>query len=596
MKNSIFREFKERLVTVCNASKHPTRRDYWVIAFFFLILLLPNIALAVQFYSPVQVCVLLGMALFILLLPTVFLPIRTWLFLEGLLLLLLPFDLASWLSMRHPITEGFMMSIWHTNFSEAMEQIRMYVVPILAYVVLLVVYFVLLFKLLPRNLWLPTRTRFLVLLPILVIGLLVISFLPRDCMPQLNNDYFNPRGRHYAFKWVLNHTFPFDVTKQYFAVKRERAFLQKCADERGVVLQPNEVVYYGIEPEMIGVLVIGETSRACNWQIAGYHRATTPRLAQRTNLYFFDDVFAGANFTLLSVPQLISQATPEELYKWKETPMLTEIFANAQYYQGWISIQSLGDVWMDIATRACSYTSLHTGNWDFDLHDVELLPRVEAFLNEQQHLHKFLVVHTIGGHFAYTKRYTSDYAHFKPELEDESNSYWALRLSGNANQNLVNSFDNTIVYTDMILDSIIYHVEKQQKPAFLLYVADHGECLLEPPDYHAYHSYDLPSHYEAHVPFFIWLSDEYKALYPATDSILRAHQHLPAQSTATFYTLLDLAKVRYNTDSTRSLVSPYYKSPTVRYISNPDGKLCPEPIYNGGELCPVFRQFSSEKE
>ena len=587
MKRSILHTLIERVAAVHNRGKYPTRRDYLIIAFFFVILLLPNVALAVQFYPLSQSLILLSMAFFMLLLPTVFLSIRTWLFLEGVLLLLLPLDLSSWLSMRQPITEGFMLSVWHTNQSEALEQLRMYVAPIVAYLLLLIAYFFALFKFLPHNLWLPRRTRFLVLLPSIIFAVFLISFADRTHIPQFDEE-FQPRGRHHAFKWVLNHTYPFDVLRRCFAVARQTRYLQKCVKERSIVIRQNEIVYSGNSPEMLGVLVIGETSRACNWQLAGYLRKTTPRLAKRSNLYFFNDVFAGANFTLLSVPQLISKATPDNLYQWQRSPMLTEILAEGGFYQGWISIQSLGDVWMDIARRACNFVSLHTGNWDRDLRDEELLPRVENFLKELPNERTFLVTHTIGGHFAYTKRYTAAYAHFKPEIENESTSFWDFRLSGKKNQAFVNSFDNTIVYTDMILDSIISYVEAQHRPAFLLYVADHGENLLEPPDFHAYHSYDTPSHYEAHVPMFIWLSDEYKTLYPAADSILSSHQNMRVQSTCTFYTLLDLARVQYGTDSTKSLLSPYYCPPYERPISNPDGKLCPEPPYQGGNVCPVY--------
>ena len=570
-----------------NKQKLPTQRHYLITVFFLLFLLLPNIALAIQFYPLVQALILSGMALAILLLPSTFLPIRIWLLVEGILLLLLPLDLASWLSMRQPITDGFMLSVWHTNQTEAIEQLRQYVLPIVAYILLLVAYFIVLFKLVPSKLWLPRKLRFFVLLPSILLVLVGISFAPTACMPQFDEE-FTPRGRLYPIKWVFNHTYPFDVTRRINAVRRQLRFLEKSAKERGIVIQPEEVNFSGNSEDMLGLFIIGETSRACNWQLAGYHRETTPRLAKRTNLYFFDDVFAGANFTLLSVPQLISEATPQELYKWNKSPMLTEILHTADYYQGWISIQSLGDVWMDIARRACNSLSLHTGWLDRSLRDEVLLPRIKKFFDTELQTRTFLVTHTVGGHYAYTKRYTESYAHFKPELEKEIGAYWDLRLSGKSNTSFVNSFDNTIVYTDMILDSIISYVEEQHKPAFVLYIADHGENLLEPPDFRAYHSYDIPSHYEAHVPLFIWLSDEYKALYPATDSILRAHQHLPVQSTATFYTLLELAKVSYITDSTKSLISPYYCPPTERPISNPDGRLCPEPPYNGGDICPAY--------
>ena len=567
-----------------NTPKRQSLRDYILVALFLLVLLLPTVAIIIQFHAPYFAPALINMALAIFLLPALFLPARIWLFIWGLFLLLLPIDLATWFSMHQPITQGFIMSILHTNKAEATEQLNQYLIPLIAYLLLLATYFIVLFKYVPHKFWLPRRVRLFLLTPYILVSTLLI---PTITIAN-SEEHQEFRGVHPSLKWTFNNVFPFDVIRRVISAQREIAYLQKFAEERTITLEKDACKYTGQPTDMLGVLIIGETSRACNWQLAGYHRETTPRLAKRTNLYFFDDVFAGANFTLLSVPQLISEATPQELYKWNKSPMLTEILHTADYYQGWISIQSLGDVWMDIARRACNSLSLHTGWLDRSLRDEVLLPRIKKFFDTELQTRTFLVTHTVGGHYAYTKRYTESYAHFKPELEKEIGAYWDLRLSGKSNTSFVNSFDNTIVYTDMILDSIISYVEEQHKPAFVLYIADHGENLLEPPDFRAYHSYDIPSHYEAHVPLFIWLSDEYKALYPATDSILRAHQHLPVQSTATFYTLLELAKVSYITDSTKSLISPYYCPPTERPISNPDGRLCPEPPYNGGDICPAY--------
>ncbi|MDE6322584.1 MAG: phosphoethanolamine transferase domain-containing protein, partial [Paramuribaculum sp.] len=56
----------------------------------------------------------------------------------------------------------------------------------------------------------------------------------------------------------------------------------------------------------IYIAVIGETSRADNWQLFGYHRQTTPELTGRDNLVGFGKAISQSNTTHKSVPMLLS--------------------------------------------------------------------------------------------------------------------------------------------------------------------------------------------------------------------------------------------------------------------------------------------------
>lgn len=56
-------------------------------------------------------------------------------------------------------------------------------------------------------------------------------------------------------------------------------------------------------------MVIGETSRAANWQLYGYNRNTNPKLSTVENLIHFSDVLTQSNTTHKSVPMLLSNAS-----------------------------------------------------------------------------------------------------------------------------------------------------------------------------------------------------------------------------------------------------------------------------------------------
>ena len=56
-------------------------------------------------------------------------------------------------------------------------------------------------------------------------------------------------------------------------------------------------------------MVVGETSRALNWQLYGYERETNPLLSRQPGLIAFPKVLTESNTTHKSVPMLMSDAT-----------------------------------------------------------------------------------------------------------------------------------------------------------------------------------------------------------------------------------------------------------------------------------------------
>ena len=63
------------------------------------------------------------------------------------------------------------------------------------------------------------------------------------------------------------------------------------------------------EKREVYVMVVGETSRALNWQLYGYERETNPFLSRQPGLIAFPKVLTESNTTHKSVPMLMSDAT-----------------------------------------------------------------------------------------------------------------------------------------------------------------------------------------------------------------------------------------------------------------------------------------------
>lgn len=102
----------------------------------------------------------------------------------------------------------------------------------------------------------------------------------------------------------------------------------------------------------------------------------------------------------------------------------------------------------------------------------------------------------------------------------------------------------------------------------LVYVSDHGENLFDDERKYSFHGTYEGTEYEAHVPCFIWLSEEYKSAYPEKVLELGQNLHKQVQSDVLFYSLADLGGLRGIVDPEKSLFSSeLQQQDTVRMIT-----------------------------
>ncbi|SUG57882.1 Phosphoethanolamine transferase EptA specific for the 1 phosphate group of core-lipid A [Salmonella enterica subsp. diarizonae] len=88
-------------------------------------------------------------------------------------------------------------------------------------------------------------------------------------------------------------------------------------------------------------------------------------------------------------------------------------------------------------------------------------------------------------------------------------------------QQLVNTYDNTVLYVDYIVDKAINLLKSKQDKftTSLVYLSDHGESLGENGVYLHGLPYSIAPDTQKHVPMLIWLSKDYQQRYQV-DSIL----------------------------------------------------------------------------
>ena len=152
-----------------------------------------------------------------------------------------------------------------------------------------------------------------------------------------------------------------------------------------------------------------------------------------------------------------------------------------------------------------------------------------------------IVLHTIGSHGpTYYNRYPAQFKKFTPTCDTNE-------IQTCSQQQLVNTYDNTILYVDYIVDKAI-NILKEHQDNFttsLVYLSDHGESLGENGVYLHGLPYSIAPDTQKHVPMLLWLSEDYQQRYQVSQTCLqkRASSEDFSQDNL-FSTLLGLTSVQ----------------------------------------------------
>ena len=309
------------------------------------------------------------------------------------------------------------------------------------------------------------------------------------------------------------------------------------------------------------LFLVGETSRYDHWQLNGYPRATSPRLAERGGqIVTFDSCYSVSNLTAVSVPMMLSRATPatqQRLYMEKSLP---EAFQEAGYRTAWIADQSFTNEQLLRISSACdvSYYFDAGNRLQRSFMDSVLLPPLARELQACEGRKEMIVIHSLGCHFKYSARYPTSFSVFTPDLKErdiraliEDMDITGGRLIrdrivlNEIRELFVNSYDNAVLYTDWFIDAVIEQLERTGRRAVLVYVGDHGENLLDDDRNMLLHGSFHGSSYEYHVPLFVWTSSQYREAYPGKVRAIEANRHKAFTTMSLFHSLLDMGHVRF---------------------------------------------------
>jgi lipid A ethanolaminephosphotransferase len=288
------------------------------------------------------------------------------------------------------------------------------------------------------------------------------------------------------------------------------------------------------------VLVVGETARAQNFSLGGYGRETNPELARRELVYFPHAQACGTS-TEVSLPCMFSpfgrHAYDEEKILAHES--LLHVLARAGFKVLWRDNQSgCKGVCDGLPVQRLDDAKVGGLCAQGKCMDEILLQGMEGIARDTSG-NLFVVLHQMGSHGpAYFERYPPAFKRFTPACETPE-----LRHCSTAE--IVNAYDNSLLYTDYFLAKLIDFLADAQKThdTAMVYLSDHGESLGEGGLYLHGVPHAIAPDVQTHVPFAMWLSPAFQRSVGVSQECMGRQTLQPASHDNLFHSLLGVLDV-----------------------------------------------------
>ena len=337
----------------------------------------------------------------------------------------------------------------------------------------------------------------------------------------------NPLNSYYAIGMVAAKPFQRD-NKTLLAIGRDAQMATPKSNEKPPLL----------------LLVLGETARMGNFGVNGYERQTTPALAQE-NIISLKGVMSCGTSTATSVPCMFSHLGKEDFEARKNNyESLIDVLHHAGLAVLWIDNQSgckgVCERVPQALTKELKHPTLCKDGECFDeimLHQLD--ERIQALPAERRAKGVVVVMHQMGSHGpAYYKRVPDAFKKFQPECKSNA-------LQECTREQVVNSFDNTILYTDHFLGQAIQWLKKSEATAAsaMLYVSDHGESLGENNLYLHGLPYRVAPDVQKRVPWITWWSPQFEKQLGLSRTCLQNKVQMPLTHDNYFHSVLGLVNV-----------------------------------------------------
>ena len=352
---------------------------------------------------------------------------------------------------------------------------------------------------------------------------------------------------------------PYLIVKSFYVVYIESKVLEKdfYKSEKGIFEDAETTKN---KESKLYVVIIGESTTRNNMSLYGYKRNTNPLLSGRDDLLAYNNVISAHAGTTASITKALSLRNYESSTKQKGSIIQLLNAVNFETY--WISNQQpVGWAETDITKLVYScknkfYLSTESSE-DTRSYDEVVFNKIDDVL-EQSVTDTFLFVHLQGTHIYYKNRYPESYNIFKSKV---SNSL----VKNDSDFDIINEYDNAVLYNDFVVNSIINKINKINKNSFVLYFSDHGEEVFNSINFIG-HNDDLGTLPMYEIPFVLWQSEKFKQYKKIENDLNRSYM-----IDDLFHSIADLCNVKSEfVDVERSIFNSSFKDRKRILLRNRD--------------------------
>ncbi|MDP5189140.1 phosphoethanolamine transferase [Rheinheimera baltica] len=412
------------------------------------------------------------------------------------------------------IDKGMLQNALETDNHEAMGLLNIAMLPYFSYYLLLPGAFLLWTKHRPQSL----KRGVLHYLAIMMVSTLLATVL---VVSQYQN--FAPALREH--RDLKHQAVPFNAINAAIGLLKSNTAQSNTIEFQHYAEDARLITGVG-KPQLV-IMVLGETVRADHLGINGYHRNTTPKLAQR-KLVNFGAIDACGTATAVSVPCLFSHLNRADYDETtaKSSDNVLDVMQRVGVNVIWRDNNSGCKGMCDRVPQDQSFIANNVNGCNAgDCADTLLLNGLPQKLLALKPTAKpvFVVLHQQGNHGPeYYKRSWGAQKQFLPECESNL-------LTQCPQQHIINAYDNAILATDDMLDATIQLLETLAADfdTALLYVSDHGESLGENGVYLHGLPYWMAPEAQTKVPMLMWFSEQFKQANHLTSTCL---EQLPQQA------------------------------------------------------------------
>ena len=289
------------------------------------------------------------------------------------------------------------------------------------------------------------------------------------------------------------------------------------------------------------IFVLGESVRADHMQLNGYKKGTNPRLVKRNNLISYTNLYTKNTHTVASIKQILTDKSLDDNEEGNRLYSIYSVLNTASFNTYWIANGDIVKGYEPIIKSnkelllVDKFKTVMSFNKSLD---QDMFVSFDTIYKKKEN--QFISMHMIGSHWWYENRYSDDFRKFNPVIKSKY-------IPSLKEENLINSYDNTIVYLDYFLDELIKRVDKKNDPSIVMYVSDHGESLGENGKWlHAQEAEACKN-----PAMVIWYSDSFKNKYPKYVESLNEYATKKLTTDFFYHSIIDFYKIEnfnYNKD------------------------------------------------